>query len=67
MRVKVLVTRKLPGSAVENLKKDFEVVLNPYDRDLSYEEMTRMARGVRVCSACSATGWTRLLWRKTRI
>lgn len=45
MRVKVLVTRKLPGSAVENLKKDFEVVLNPYDRDLSYEEMTSMARG----------------------
>jgi len=45
MRAKVLVTRKLPGNAVENLKKDFEVVLNPSDRDLSYEEMTRMARG----------------------
>lgn len=45
MRDKVLVTRKLPGDAVEGLKRDFEVVLNPYDRDLSYEEMSRMARG----------------------
>jgi len=44
MRDKVLVTRKLPGDAVEGLKKDFEVVLNPYDRDLSYEEMMRMAK-----------------------
>jgi len=45
MRDKVLVTRKLPGEAVEGLKKEFEVVLNPHDRDLSYEEMSRMAVG----------------------
>jgi glyoxylate reductase len=45
MKEKVLVTRKLPGSAVENLRDEFEVLLNTEDRDLSYEELTGMSSG----------------------
>ena len=45
MKEKVLVTRKLPGGVVESLRGEFEVVLNPHERDLSYEELIRMSEG----------------------
>ncbi|HUU27279.1 MAG TPA: D-glycerate dehydrogenase [archaeon] len=45
MKDKVLVTRKIPGPALDSLRLEFEVVVNPHDRDLSYEELSCLASG----------------------
>jgi len=45
MKEKVLVTRKLPGDAVESMRAGFEVVLNMQDRDLDCEELIEMSAG----------------------
>ncbi|MEA1996171.1 MAG: D-glycerate dehydrogenase [Gemmatimonadota bacterium] len=45
MKKRILVTRKLPGPAVEQMSEEFEVVLNPHDRDLGYDELLGMAAG----------------------
>lgn len=45
MTLKVLVTRRLPGDAVDSLAHDYELVLNREDRDLSYDELNDLARG----------------------
>ena len=42
---KVLVTRHLPGDAVERLAKEHEVLLNRQDRDLDSAELSSMAQG----------------------
>ncbi len=45
MKEKVLVTRKLPGDAVDSLRAEFEVRLNSQARDLSYQEFLEMSAG----------------------
>ena len=42
---KILVTRRLPGDAVEKLAKEHDVLLNRQDRDLDSAELSRMAEG----------------------
>ena len=45
MKEKVLVTRKLPGDAVDSLSAEFEVRLNSQARDLSYQELLEKSAG----------------------
>ena len=42
---KVVVTRKLPGDAVDKLRESFDVSVSPHDRNLSYEELREFCNG----------------------
>jgi glyoxylate reductase len=42
---KVIVTRRLPGEAVEKLRDKFEVSVNPHERNLSNEELNELCQG----------------------
>lgn len=44
-RKKVFVTRKLPGGAMERLGEAFDLEWNTLDRNLTYEELKKAARG----------------------
>ena len=41
----IYLTRNIPGDAVEILKKEFEVVINPADRPVSREELLENMKG----------------------
>ncbi|HLA39168.1 MAG TPA: D-glycerate dehydrogenase [Candidatus Glassbacteria bacterium] len=45
MKEKVLVTRHLPGRAVETIAGRYKLTVNPHDRNLSYEELRTLAAG----------------------
>lgn len=45
-KYKVYVTRKLPGSAINKLKKEFEVKMNNYDRALTSKELKEETKEV---------------------
>ncbi|MBW7997198.1 MAG: D-glycerate dehydrogenase [Candidatus Glassbacteria bacterium] len=42
---KVVVTRRLPGDAVDRLGEKFDVTVSPYERNLSYGELNEICRG----------------------
>ncbi len=42
---KVVVTRRLPGDAVDRLRDKFNVAVNPHERDLSPEELSEICTG----------------------
>jgi len=44
-RKKVYSSRKLPGMAMERLKEQFDFTYNPLDRNLTYEELLKEAKG----------------------
>jgi len=45
MKEKVLVTRGLPGRAVDRIAESCELTVNPHDRNLTSVELVRMASG----------------------
>lgn len=42
---KVFITRDVPSRVIETLKKEFEVEINPHDRELSKEELAEAVKG----------------------
>jgi glyoxylate reductase len=42
---KVIVTRRLPGDAVEKLREKYEVTVSPHQRNLGYEELNELCQG----------------------
>jgi glyoxylate reductase len=45
MKYRVLVTRQIAGEAIESLRHSFEVIENPYERNLTYEELLNLSAG----------------------
>jgi len=41
-RKKIFITRKIPGAGVEKLKEIFNVVVSPFDRDVTQDEIVKM-------------------------
>ena len=42
---RVVVTRRLPGEAVDKLRERYDVAANPHERNLSYEELCEFCQG----------------------
>ena len=52
-KASIYLTRNFPGDAVNMLKKEFEVVINPEDRPVSREELLENIKGKKgvICQA----------------
>jgi len=46
-RKKIFITRKIPAAGVEKLKEIFDVVVSPFDRDVTQDEIIKMATGAQ--------------------
>ena len=46
-RKKVFITRKIPEASVEKLKEIFNVVVSPFDRDVTQDEIVKMTTGAQ--------------------
>jgi len=46
-RKKIFITRKIPGAGVEKLKEIFDVAVSPFDRDVTQDEIIKMATGAQ--------------------
>ena len=46
-RKKIFITRKIPGAGVEKLKEIFNVVVSPFDRDVTQDEIVKMTTGAQ--------------------
>ena len=46
-RKKIFITRKIPEAGVEKLKEIFDVVVSPFDRDITQDEIIKMATGAQ--------------------
>ena len=46
-RKKIFITRKIPEAGVEKLKEIFDVVVSPFDRDVTQDEIIKMATGAQ--------------------
>ncbi len=42
---KVVVTRRLPGQAIDKLRDKFAVTVSPHERSLSYDELSELCHG----------------------
>lgn len=55
---KILVTRRIPGKAVEKLKEAHEVVESSYDRPLAAQEIIEMGNGAQGILTLLTDKWT---------
>ena len=46
-RKKIVITRKIPGAGVEKLKEIFDIEVSPFDRDVTQDEIIKMATGAQ--------------------
>ena len=46
-RKKIVITRKIPGAGVERLKEIFDIEVSPFDRDVTQDEIIKMATGAQ--------------------
>jgi len=46
-RKKIVITRKISEAGVEKLKEMFDVVVSPFDRDVTQDEIVKMTTGVQ--------------------
>ncbi|OGY09419.1 MAG: hypothetical protein A2782_01195 [Candidatus Blackburnbacteria bacterium RIFCSPHIGHO2_01_FULL_43_15b] len=55
---KILVTRKVPGQALEKLHEGGEVVISPFDRVLTADEIVQMGQGAEAVMTLLTDRWT---------
>lgn len=57
-KMKVLVTRRIPGKALEELQKDHEVIVSRFDRPLTPQEIMEMGKDADAILTLLTDRWT---------